>query len=66
MLVACGGKSEPSTVDLNRAFTLFDAEGRRAGTVFLRPLGDGEMRDVNNNLIGVITAPNKDANAPRY
>lgn len=56
LLSACG-KEEPQTISLERSFTMSDEEGRRAGTVVLRPLGNGEIRDNNNQIIGVITAP---------
>lgn len=59
-LSACINRQEPpKTVELNRWYVLHDEEGRRAGTVLLRPVGDGEIRDANNMLIGIVTAPPK-------
>ena len=59
-LGACINRQEPPrTVELNRWYVMHDEEGRRAGTVLLRPVGDGEIRDANNMLIGIVTAPPK-------
>lgn len=55
-LAACGS-SAPKTIDLNRSFIMTDEEGRRAGTVVFHPLGDGEILDNNQQVIGIITAP---------
>lgn len=60
LLAACSTfKEAPKTVELNRWYQMFDEEGRRAGTVLLRPVGEGEIRDVNNRLIGIVAAPPK-------
>lgn len=56
LLCACGN-DEPQTINLERSFIMSDEEGRRAGTVVLRPLGNGEIRDVSGRIIGVISAP---------
>lgn len=59
-LTACSTfKEAPKTVELNRWYVMYDEDGRRAGTVLLRPVGEGEIRDVSNRLIGVIAAPPK-------
>ncbi len=60
LLAACSTfKEPPKTVELNRWYVMHDEDGRRAGTVLLRPVGEGEIRDVSNRLIGIVAAPPK-------
>jgi|GEM_PF-5086138 len=59
MAAACSRFEQPKTVELNRWYVMYDEDGRRAGTVLLRPVGEGEIRDVSNRLIGVVAAPPK-------
>lgn len=44
-------------LDLNRRFILIDEMGNAVGTAMFRPLGHGEIRDNNGELVGVIVRP---------
>lgn len=56
LLAACSDQPEPpQRVELNKQFRMIDEQGRQAGTVLFRPLGQGEIRDNDGNLIGVIS-----------
>lgn len=56
LLSACGN-DEPQTINLERTLIMSDEEGRKAGVVVLRPLGNGEIRDNSGRIIGVVSAP---------
>jgi hypothetical protein len=48
---------QPPRLDLNRRLLVVDEQGAPVGSILFRPLGNGELRDGNGELIGVIVRP---------
>ena len=46
--------SQPEKVNLNKNYKLVDGNDRLAGTVIFKPVGGGEIRDNDGNVIGNI------------
>ena len=59
-LAGCGSAPPPPpphTVSLNQVYTMIDTSGRIAGQVTFTPVGDGQVTDVNGNIVGRIVKP---------
>ena len=44
-------------VSMYRRYGMVDQQGNIVGSVTFRPVGNGEIHDVNGRLIGVVTNP---------
>jgi len=53
---ASSKSAEPETGSMVRTYTLLDEQGKKSGTLVINPVGSAELRDVDGNVIGTLSA----------